>query len=86
MEVLLALRGWRYAKCPPKDCPKSVERVCLVVVNGFHRLILYSTARIFLGRGAVMAKGLGTTVEEEHRNGLHKLAKVCLMSYVSVSD
>ena len=33
-----------------------------------------------------MAKGLGTTVEEEHRYGLHKLAKVCLVSYASVSQ
>ena len=34
-----------------------------------------SSARIFFGRGAVMAKALGTTPEEEHRPGLHKLAK-----------
>ncbi|KIM89133.1 hypothetical protein PILCRDRAFT_95158 [Piloderma croceum F 1598] len=33
------------------------------------------TARIFLGRGAVMAKALGSTIEEEHREGLHKLAE-----------
>ncbi|PSR76744.1 hypothetical protein PHLCEN_2v8229 [Hermanssonia centrifuga] len=33
------------------------------------------TARIFFGRGAVMAKALGTTPEEEHKMGLHKLAK-----------
>ncbi|KAH7921759.1 hypothetical protein BV22DRAFT_1095880 [Leucogyrophana mollusca] len=32
------------------------------------------SARIFFARGAVMAKALGTTVEEEHRLGLHKLA------------
>jgi mRNA turnover protein 4 len=37
---------------------------------------LISTARIFLGRGAVMAKALGSTIEEEHREGLHKLAEV----------
>ena len=36
-----------------------------------------SSARIFFGRGAVMAKALGTTPEEEHRLGLSKLAKVC---------
>lgn len=30
---------------------------------------------MFFGRGAVMAKALGTTLEEEHRVGLHKLAK-----------
>ena len=34
----------------------------------------HSTARIFFGRGAVMAKALGTTPEEAHRPGLHKLA------------
>ncbi|KAG2129142.1 hypothetical protein DEU56DRAFT_500220 [Suillus clintonianus] len=33
------------------------------------------TARIFFGRGAVMAKALGATAEEEHRMGLHKLAQ-----------
>ncbi|KAJ8595253.1 hypothetical protein M405DRAFT_759460 [Rhizopogon salebrosus TDB-379] len=33
------------------------------------------SARIFFGRGAVMAKALGTTMEEEHRMGLHKLAQ-----------
>jgi mRNA turnover protein 4 len=35
-----------------------------------------SSARIFFGRGAVMAKALGTTPEEEHRLGLSKLATV----------
>ncbi|KAF8919501.1 ribosomal protein L10-domain-containing protein [Mucidula mucida] len=33
------------------------------------------TARIFFGRGAVMAKALGLTPEEEHKQGIHKLAK-----------
>ncbi|KIK95168.1 hypothetical protein PAXRUDRAFT_141332 [Paxillus rubicundulus Ve08.2h10] len=33
------------------------------------------SARIFFGRAAVMAKALGTTPEEEHRPGLHKLAQ-----------
>ncbi|KAI0338962.1 hypothetical protein BDW22DRAFT_1311255, partial [Trametopsis cervina] len=33
------------------------------------------SARIFFGRGAVMAKALGTTLETEHLPGLHKLAK-----------
>lgn len=37
---------------------------------------LISSARMFFGRGAVMAKALGTTVEEEHRLGLSKLATV----------
>ncbi|EGN98330.1 hypothetical protein SERLA73DRAFT_183279 [Serpula lacrymans var. lacrymans S7.3] len=39
------------------------------------RKLWKDTARIFFGRGAVMAKALGTTLEEEHREGLHKLAK-----------
>ncbi|KAI0632406.1 mRNA turnover protein 4-like protein [Trametes polyzona] len=39
------------------------------------RRLWKDTARIFFGRGAVMAKALGTTPEEEHRPGLHKLAK-----------
>lgn len=36
----------------------------------------YSSARIFFGRGAVMAKALGATPEEEQKLGLHKLATV----------
>ncbi|OCH90914.1 mRNA turnover protein 4-like protein [Obba rivulosa] len=39
------------------------------------RKLWKDSARIFFGRGAVMAKALGTTPEEEHRMGLHKLAK-----------
>jgi len=38
------------------------------------RKLWKDSARIFFGRGAVMAKALGTTPEEEHRLGLHKLA------------
>ncbi|TFK24998.1 hypothetical protein FA15DRAFT_669053 [Coprinopsis marcescibilis] len=33
------------------------------------------SARIFFGRGAVMAKALGTTEAEEHAKGIHQLAK-----------
>ncbi|KAJ7600793.1 ribosomal protein L10-domain-containing protein [Mycena floridula] len=33
------------------------------------------SARIFFGRGAVMAKALGTTPAEEHRPGISELAK-----------
>lgn len=40
-----------------------------------HQPRVFSTARIFFGRGAVMAKALGATPAEEHRLGLHKLAK-----------
>ena len=36
----------------------------------------HSTARLFFGRGALMAKALGTTPEEEHRPGLAPLARV----------
>ncbi|EDR13703.1 uncharacterized protein LACBIDRAFT_308977 [Laccaria bicolor S238N-H82] len=39
------------------------------------RKLWKDSARMFFGRGAVMAKALGTTLEEEHRVGLHKLAK-----------
>lgn len=39
------------------------------------RKLWKDSARIFFGRGAVMAKALGTTVEEEHKNGLHKIAQ-----------
>lgn len=39
------------------------------------RSLWRGTARIFFGRAAVMAKALGTTPEEEHRLGLHKLSQ-----------
>ncbi|KAF9013538.1 ribosomal protein L10-domain-containing protein [Cyathus striatus] len=39
------------------------------------RKLWKDSARMFFGRGAVMAKALGTTPEEEHRLGIHKLAK-----------
>ncbi|GLB38401.1 putative component of the ribosome assembly machinery [Lyophyllum shimeji] len=39
------------------------------------RKLWKDSARIFFGRGAVMAKALGITAEEEHRPGIHKLAK-----------
>ncbi|KAI5116425.1 hypothetical protein M0805_008896 [Coniferiporia weirii] len=39
------------------------------------RSLWKDSARIFLGRCAVMAKALGTTPEEEHKQGLHKIAK-----------
>lgn len=38
-----------------------------------------SSARIFFSRSALLAKALGTTPEEEHRMGIHKLAKVRLI-------
>ncbi|KAI1794887.1 mRNA turnover protein 4-like protein, partial [Ganoderma leucocontextum] len=38
------------------------------------RKLWKDTARLFFGRGAVMAKALGTTPEEEHRPGLRALA------------
>ncbi|KAE9393264.1 hypothetical protein BT96DRAFT_227553 [Gymnopus androsaceus JB14] len=33
------------------------------------------SARIFFSRSALLAKALGTTPEEEHRMGMHQLAK-----------
>ncbi|KAJ6585137.1 ribosomal protein L10-domain-containing protein [Mycena capillaripes] len=39
------------------------------------RKLWKDSARIFFGRSAVMAKALGTTPEEEHRTGIHNLAK-----------
>ncbi|KAG7088323.1 hypothetical protein E1B28_012332 [Marasmius oreades] len=39
------------------------------------RKLWKGTARIFFSRSALMAKALGTTPEEEHRMGIHKLAK-----------
>ncbi|KAI8978772.1 mRNA turnover protein 4-like protein [Trametes punicea] len=39
------------------------------------RRLWKDTARIFFGRGAVMAKALGTTPEEEYKPGMHKLAQ-----------
>jgi len=59
-----------------------MERVRFLLCRGWTLLFnvnLISTARIFLGRGAVMAKALGSTIEEEHREGLHKLAEVGLL-------
>ena len=35
---------------------------------------------MFFGRGAVMAKALGTSPEEEYKLGLHKLAQVRLVT------
>ena len=37
---------------------------------------MYSSARLYFGRGALMAKALGTTPEEECRPGLAPLARV----------
>ncbi|GJE88817.1 mRNA turnover protein 4 [Phanerochaete sordida] len=39
------------------------------------RKLWKDSARIFFGRGAVMAKALGATPEEEHKLGLHKIAQ-----------
>ncbi|KAG6868989.1 hypothetical protein C0993_006511 [Termitomyces sp. T159_Od127] len=39
------------------------------------RKLWKDSARIFFGRGAVMAKALGVTPEEEHRTGIYQLAK-----------
>ncbi|KAK2465264.1 hypothetical protein APHAL10511_002618 [Amanita phalloides] len=39
------------------------------------RKLWKDSARIFFGRGAVMAKALGTSPEEEYKQGIHKLAQ-----------
>ena len=39
-------------------------------------ICMRSSARLFFGRGALMAKALGITPEEEHRPGLAPLARV----------
>ncbi|KAL4249068.1 Ribosome assembly factor mrt4 [Abortiporus biennis] len=39
------------------------------------RKLWKDSARIFFGRGAVMAKALGMTPEEEHKSGLHRIAQ-----------
>lgn len=57
-------------------CPTCVHCKCRVLIHNFI-FHFCSSARIFLGRGAVMAKALGNTPEEEHRQGLHKIANVC---------
>ena len=38
--------------------------------------MLDSSARIFFGRCSVMAKALGSSVDEEQKPGLHKIAQV----------
>jgi hypothetical protein len=40
----------------------------------------FSRYRIFLGRNAVMRKGLGATPEDECRLGVHKVANVRFLS------
>jgi mRNA turnover protein 4 len=52
------------------------EYALLFLAKAYNGLHFASSARIFFGRGAVMAKALGTTPEEEHRLGLSKLATV----------
>ncbi|KAF9649404.1 hypothetical protein BDM02DRAFT_1843202 [Thelephora ganbajun] len=39
------------------------------------RKLWKDSGRTFFGRGAVMAKGLGNTIEEEHLPGLHRLSQ-----------
>lgn len=57
-----------------KECVADVILVlCLYLC-----FLCRSSARMFFGRGAVMAKALGTSPEAEHKLGLHKLAKVRL--------
>ena len=44
---------------------------------------MYSSARLYFGRGALMAKALGTTPEEEYRPGLAPLARVSDISLIN---
>ena len=53
-----------------KECVLDMHEKCLWL-----NIRESSSARIFFGRSAVMAKALGTTPEGEHRSGLHILAK-----------
>lgn len=52
------------------------EYVANLSISSTLRSTVYSSARIFFGRSAVMAKGLGVSPEQEHREGIHKLATV----------
>ena len=88
MAILLVVRSWKHEKYTLENCAETVERVRIpaaaILVLSF--TIPGSSARIFCGRGAVMAKALGTTPEEEHKLGLHKVAQVCLtLSLISTS-
>lgn len=77
VEILLGLRSGQHEKCSLEDCTEIMEGVrepptFVILLANF----LDSSARMFFGRGAVMAKALGTTPEEECRQGIHVLAKV----------
>jgi hypothetical protein len=52
--------------------------MCVLCILFSHLILdsVHSSARLFFGRGALMAKALGTTPEEEHRPGLASLARV----------
>jgi len=39
------------------------------------------SGRIFFGKGKVMAKALGDTVETEYQDGMHKLAQVSVSPF-----
>lgn len=42
--------------------------------------------RLFFGKTKVMAKALGTTVEEEYQANLSSLAKVCIWITINLDD
>lgn len=77
MEVLLVVRGGEHEERPPENDPEALERVSTLFswIEGSQH-VYHSSGRMFFGRGAVMAKGLGNTVEEEHLPGLHLLSQV----------
>jgi hypothetical protein len=49
---------------------------CFMLSTHLTLYYVHSSARLYFGRGALMAKALGTTPEEEHRPGLAPLARV----------
>ena len=64
---------WKeYVLPPPRPFPPALPLSRPACLSS--HIASSSSARIFFGRGAVMAKALGTTPEEAHRPGLHKLA------------
>lgn len=65
-----------------------MERVglpCFMLSSHLTLYSVHSSARLYFGRGALMAKALGTTPEEEHRPGLAPLARVSDKTLLSIT-
>lgn len=45
----------------------------------------WKTSRFFFGKNKVMAKALGTTPEDEYKEGLKQLSDVCIFFFPSSS-